>query len=86
MALFLPVSGQLIAFATLTLATGLVFFVLTRRSVDSSSRASKAASKAKAAMKAVPMAAPSDPSTQAPTVTDDPAVVDVPTPQEVASR
>jgi UDP-GlcNAc:undecaprenyl-phosphate GlcNAc-1-phosphate transferase len=54
MALFLPVSNQLIAFAVLTLATGLVFFVLTRRSVDSSSRASKA----KAAMKAVPMASP----------------------------
>src|SRR5258708_39900102 len=31
MALFLPVSGQLIAFVVLTLATGLVFFVLTRR-------------------------------------------------------
>jgi len=52
MALFLPVSGQLIAFAALTLATGLVFFVLTRRSVDEKSRASKA----RAAMKAVPMA------------------------------
>jgi UDP-GlcNAc:undecaprenyl-phosphate GlcNAc-1-phosphate transferase len=82
MALFLPVSGQLIAFAVLTLATGLVFFVLTRRSVDSSSRASKA----KAAMKAVPMAAPSDQSAQVPIATDDAPVVDVPTPQEVASR
>jgi UDP-GlcNAc:undecaprenyl-phosphate GlcNAc-1-phosphate transferase len=88
MALFLPVSGQLIAFAALTLGTGLVFFVLTRRSVDSSSRASKA----RAALKAVPMAAPAAPTApaappeQAPTKTDDPAVVDVPTPQEVASR
>jgi UDP-GlcNAc:undecaprenyl-phosphate/decaprenyl-phosphate GlcNAc-1-phosphate transferase len=85
MALFLPVSGQLIAFAALTLGTGLVFFVLTRRSVDSSSRASKA----RAALKAVPMAAPvapAAPPVQAPTKTDDPAVVDVPTPQEVASR
>ncbi|HEX7472025.1 MAG TPA: MraY family glycosyltransferase, partial [Candidatus Limnocylindrales bacterium] len=34
MALFLPVSGQLLAFAALTGVTGLVFFVLTRRSVD----------------------------------------------------
>jgi UDP-GlcNAc:undecaprenyl-phosphate GlcNAc-1-phosphate transferase len=52
MALFLPVDRQLIAFAALTLVTGLVFFVLTRRSVDSSSRASKARS----ALKATPMA------------------------------
>jgi UDP-GlcNAc:undecaprenyl-phosphate GlcNAc-1-phosphate transferase len=34
MALLLPVSGQLLAFVALTGATGLVFFVLTRRSVD----------------------------------------------------
>ncbi len=54
MALFLPVSAQLVAFVALTLVTGLVFFVLTRRSVDSSTRASKA----KAALKAVPMASP----------------------------
>jgi hypothetical protein len=39
MALFLPVSGQLVAFVALTGATGLVFFVLTRRSVDESDRA-----------------------------------------------
>lgn len=39
MALFLPVSGQLVAFVALTGATGLVFFVLTRRSVDESNRA-----------------------------------------------
>ena len=38
MALFLPVTGQLVAFVALTLGTGLVFFVLTRRSVDQSSR------------------------------------------------
>jgi UDP-GlcNAc:undecaprenyl-phosphate/decaprenyl-phosphate GlcNAc-1-phosphate transferase len=54
MALFLPVSAQLVAFVALTLVTGLVFFVLTRRSVDSSTRASKA----RAALKAVPMASP----------------------------
>jgi UDP-GlcNAc:undecaprenyl-phosphate/decaprenyl-phosphate GlcNAc-1-phosphate transferase len=53
MALFLPVSYQLVAFAALTLGTGLVFFVLTRRSVDERSRAAKA----RAAMKATPMAA-----------------------------
>ena len=34
MALFLPVSGQLVAFVALTGVTGLVFFVLTRRAVD----------------------------------------------------
>jgi len=34
MALVLPVSGQIVAFALLTGGTGLVFFVLTRRSVD----------------------------------------------------
>ena len=39
MAIFLPVSGQLVAFVALTGATGLVFFVLTRRSVDQSRRA-----------------------------------------------
>src|SRR6185295_3100562 len=42
MALFLPVTGQLVAFVALTLGTGLVFFVLTRRSVDQSSRMAKA--------------------------------------------
>lgn len=39
MAVFLPVSGQLLAFVALTGATGLVFFVLTRRSVDRSRQA-----------------------------------------------
>ena len=48
MALFLPVSSQLVAFVALTGATGLVFFVLTRRSVDESSRAAGAKAKAKA--------------------------------------
>ena len=38
MALFLPVSGQLVAFVALTGVTGLVFFVLTRRSVDQARR------------------------------------------------
>jgi UDP-GlcNAc:undecaprenyl-phosphate GlcNAc-1-phosphate transferase len=38
MALVLPVAGQIGAFVVLTGATGLVFFVLTRRSVDRSSR------------------------------------------------
>jgi hypothetical protein len=42
MALFLPVTGQLVAFGALTLGTGLVFFVLTRRSVDQSSRMARA--------------------------------------------
>lgn len=42
MALFLPVTGQLVAFVALTLGTGLVFFVLTRRSVDQSSRMARA--------------------------------------------
>jgi UDP-GlcNAc:undecaprenyl-phosphate GlcNAc-1-phosphate transferase len=62
MALFLPVSSQLVAFVTLTGATGLVFFVLTRRSVDQSSRAAgakaKAAAKAKAEARAKPAAEP----------------------------
>jgi hypothetical protein len=42
MALFLPVTGQLVAFVALTLGTGLVFFVLTRRSVDESTRMARA--------------------------------------------
>jgi UDP-GlcNAc:undecaprenyl-phosphate GlcNAc-1-phosphate transferase len=61
MALFLPVTGQLVAFVALTLGTGLVFFVLTRRSVDQSSRMARAVGPGAAA------AATARPATEAPT-------------------